>query len=96
VCENEVEGNRQLGETLAKALRSRLADLDAASSVKELLAGRPKELSDGIMSVELGKGGSLVFTANHPNVPKTINRQTDWARVHSIRILSIHGENEPS
>lgn len=94
VCEVEVEGNRRLGEVVAKALRARLADCDAASSVRELLAGRPRDLGDGTMSVGLVDGRCLVFTANYDDVPKTANGQVDWARVYSIRVLRIENENE--
>lgn len=96
MCESEEEGNRHLGETRARALRNRLADCDAASSVTELLVGHPTELSDGTMRVELDVGSSLIFTANHPDVPMTISGQVDWAKVHSIRVLRIEDRNERS
>ena len=96
VCANEAEGNRQLGEAVAKSLRSRLADCEAASSVVDLIAGRPKDLGDATMSVELEGGGCLIFAANHPDVPDTAGGNVDWARVHSIRVLKIEIKNERS
>src|SRR6185437_16214047 len=85
ICENEAEGNRQLGETVAKALRSRLADMEVALSPKELLAGRPAERTDGMMCVDLEEGSCMVFVPNHPVTPLTIAGNVDWSRVHSIR-----------
>jgi hypothetical protein len=90
VCEIEAEGNRQLGDAIAKALRSRLADCEAASTVSDLLVGRPMELGDGTIAIELlGNGSSMVFTANHPDVPMTPSGKVDWAKVQSIRVLRI-------
>jgi hypothetical protein len=89
VCENEAEGDRHLGSAVAKTLRSRLADCEAASSVADLIAGHPRDLGDATMSVELEGGGSLIFAANHPEVPDTEGGQVNWAKVHSIRVLKI-------
>ena len=95
MCENEAEGKRQLGDTVAKALRNRLADCEAASSPRELLAGRPQERADGTMSVDLDDGYRLVFAANHPSIPMTPGGDVDWVKVHRIRILSIESDNAP-
>ena len=89
MCENEAEGSRQLGDAVAKTLRSRLADCEAAPSVAELIAGRPRELSDATMSLELEGGSFLVFAVNHESVPVTADGHVDWAKVHSIRVLKI-------
>ena len=96
MCENEAEGNRQLGEVVAKSLRNRLADCDAASSVAELIAGRPRDLGDATMSLDLEGGSSFVFTVNHETVPVTGDGHVDWAKVHSIRVLKIEAKNERS
>lgn len=96
MCENEAEGNRQLGDVVAKSLRSRLADCEAASSVAELIAGRPRDMGDATMSLDLDGGSFLVFTVNHEAVPVTGDGNVDWAKVHSIRVLKIEAKNERS
>lgn len=96
MCETEAEGNRQLGDAVAKSLRSRLADCEAASSVAELIAGRPRDLGDATMSLDLDGGSFLVFTVNHETVPVTGDGPVDWAKVHSIRVLKIEVKNERS
>ena len=95
ICENEAAGERKLGEAVAAALRSRLADCEAASSPLELVAGRPKERGDATISVELCNGHHLVFTANHPLIPTNPGGGVDWAKVHRIRILSVEVDNAP-
>lgn len=94
ICENEAEAKRKLGEGVAGALKRRLADLDAAISPKDLLAGRPRLGQDGqTMVIDLCEGHRIVFAANHPNNPATPNGGLDWARVRRIRILRIEGDN---
>jgi hypothetical protein len=95
-CENEAEGNRQLGDAVAKSLRSRLADCESSSSVAELIAGRPRELGDATMSLELEGGSFLVFTVNHETIPATSDGHVDWGKVYSIRVLKIEAKNERS
>jgi hypothetical protein len=92
ICESEAEARRQLGESVAEVLKHRLADLDAATSPKDLVAGRPRLGEDGgTMVLELCEGHRLVFTANHPGNPATPTGDVDWARISRIRILRIEG-----
>ncbi len=94
MCESEAEAKRQLGDTVAEMLKHRLADLDAARSPRDLVAGRPRLSQDGrTMVVELSEGHRLVFTANHPGYPTTSTGDVDWARVSRIRILRIESDH---
>lgn len=64
----------------------------AAASVKELVAGRPREVEGGRQprfAVELGDGSRIVFSANHNNTPLLTSGGVDWARVSRIKILGI-------
>lgn len=92
VCENEAEGNRQLGDVVANSLRTRLADCEAASSVAELIAGRPRDLGDATMSLELEGDRFLIFAVNHETVPATSDGRVDWAKVYSVRVLKIEAK----
>ena len=96
MCENEAEGNRQLGDAVAKSLRSRLADCEAASSVADLIVGCPRDLGDATMSLDLEGGSFFVFTVNHEAVPATSDGHVDWTKVYSIRVLKIEAKNERS
>jgi hypothetical protein len=94
ICENEAEAKRRLGESIAKTLKRRLADLDAATSPKDLLAGRPRLGQDGqTMVIDLCEGRRIVFAANHPDDPATADGDLDWAKVRRIRILRIEVDN---
>jgi hypothetical protein len=93
ICESESEAKRHLGDLLAEMLKHRLADLDAAPSAKDLIAGRPRLGDDAeTMVVDLGEGSRLVFTANHPSSPTTATGELDWANVRRIRILRIESD----
>jgi proteic killer suppression protein len=92
ICEMEAEAKSELGEAVAEVLKHRVADLRAATSVKELLAGQPRVLdgSEGKhMAVDLADDWRLVFTSNHINRPKDKADDINWACVTRIRLLRI-------
>lgn len=77
---------------MAEILKRRLADLRAATSIEDLLAGQPRELdgSDGQhMVIDLRDGYRIIFCANHPKNPITENGDLDWAKVSRVKILQI-------
>lgn len=73
----------------AKALIARLADIEAANSVADLVAGRPREISANDYALDLDDGYLLVFTGNHHPNPTDQNGLVDWSRVSRIKITSI-------
>jgi toxin HigB-1 len=92
ICEDEVQAKIEVGETVAKTLKHRLADLRAATSVKDLVAGKPRLLpapEANNMAVDLCEGRRLVFSANHVNNPTGREDNLDWSRVTRIKILRI-------
>jgi proteic killer suppression protein len=96
ICESEAHARRELGSHVAEALKHRLADLRAATSPKDLVAGRPRELatkSQRRMALDLSDGLSIVFCANHPKAPLTAGGDLDWSRVNRVKILRIGKEN---
>jgi proteic killer suppression protein len=83
---------KQLGQPCARKLQSRLADLDAASCVAELIAGRPHPLKGarrGEFAVDLYRGFRLVFAPNHNPLPEREGGGIDWSRVTCVRITFI-------
>ena len=96
ICESEDDAKKELGETVAEVLKRRLADLRAAVSVMDLVAGHPRTL-DGDesdhMILNLRDGYFIVFAANHVNNPTKESGQLDWASVTRIKILRIERNN---
>lgn len=92
LCENEAIAVRKLGAKLADKLKRRLADLRAATSVKDIVAGKPQVLfgkHKHQIAVELCDGYCLLFCANHNVNPLLESDEIDWSRVSRIKILRI-------
>jgi hypothetical protein len=92
ICESERFANDELGEAVAQVLKRRLADMAAATSVVDLVAGRPRLVGGTAfdqMAVDLYEGFVITFAANHTKNPKTETGDLDWKRVTRIKILRI-------
>lgn len=96
ICESEAHAKCNLGSKVAEALKHRLADLRAATSIVDLVAGRPR-IADGghsqQMIVDLCDGYRITFCANHPNNPVTEHGKLDWTKVSRIKILGIERDD---
>jgi hypothetical protein len=88
ICESEQKARQELGIKVAEALKRRLADLRAATSVEDLPVAKPRKNS-GTCVVDLPQGYRLVFVPNHTKNPMLKPRTVDWARVGRIKILRI-------
>lgn len=96
ICESESHAKHELGPTVAVFLKRRLADIRAATSVKDLVVGRPRELdtSDARnMVVDLCDGYRIVFSANHPKNPMTESGDLDWSMVSRLKIMRIENDD---
>lgn len=92
MCEIEARAMHELGNAVAQTLKHRLADLRAAASVNDLVAGRPHVLDSSVlqvMVVDLCDGYSLLFKSNHTKCPLTGADDIDWGRVSRIKIVAI-------
>ncbi len=92
LCEQQALAQKKLGHDCARKLRSRLADLDAADSVQELVAGRPHPLKGdrtGQFALDLDGGRRLVFKAVNEPVPRKNDGSIDWSRVTKVCIIFI-------
>jgi proteic killer suppression protein len=82
-----------LGDAATRKLTGRLADLKAARSVADMVAGRPRIMRRNgaeVVVIDLGEGYSLMFKANHSTVPtKGATGAVDWAAVKRIKITCI-------
>ena len=96
LCESEVKAKRDLGVKIAERLKRRLADFRAATCVKDLVAGRPREI-DGAryrhMAIDLCESYYIVFCANHTATPIGESGDVDWSKVRRIKILRIESNH---
>ncbi len=92
LCEQRVVAERMLGTQVARKLMLRLQELQAASRVNDLIAGRPHPLTGerkGQFALDLAGGWRLVFApANHP-LPLRLDGSVNWSQITIIRIEFI-------
>ena len=82
---------------MSKTLKRRLADLRAATSINDLIVGRPRTVdtgSDSFLEIDLTAERRIVLKANHPKNPLTCSGKLDWANVTRIKIIHIGGKHE--
>lgn len=92
MCERREMAERKLGAPCARKLRSRLADLQAACAVSDLVAGRPHPLAGeraGQFALDLEGGRRLVFEPDHQPLPRRDDGAIDWSRITKVRIVFI-------
>lgn len=90
LCEQQRLAQKRLGDACARKLHRRLADLEAAEVVTDLLAGRPHPLKhdrDGQFALDLAGGKRLVFRPAAEPVPQTTDGATDWSKVTAVQII---------
>ena len=96
LCESEAYARCDLGPNVAEALKRRLADLSAATSVNDLVVGLPREVEGSDrqeMAVDLRDGYRIIFRANHPKNPIADNGDLDWGSVSRLKILRIESDH---
>lgn len=90
-CENQDFSNSEFGKKVSARLRSRLADLRAATSVLDLIVGNPSEIQGfhvHTYKIDLCDGFVLTFISNHTTAPLEEGK-INWEKVNRIKILSI-------
>ena len=94
LCEQDIEAEQQLGNSASRALQHRLADLQAAASVVDLVAGNPRIVkASNIESlvIDLAEVSELVLVANHTTNPLSDSGRLDWSSVTRVRVVRIGG-----
>jgi len=92
ICEQSGLAQKELGLKMAKKLRSRLADLNAALVVTDLCAGRPHPLEGsqgGEFALDLVHPQRLVFVADNDPIPEREDGSIDWSQVSKVCIMAI-------
>lgn len=91
-CESAKKSDRHFGQKVGDKLRHRLADLRAAATVTDLVAGRPREIKIGdhsFITIELCENFQIVFCANHSTIPMRESGEVDWSQVNRVKIVAI-------
>lgn len=78
-------------------LQRRLAQIDAAPTVRDLPAGNPHPLKGdraGQFTVNLDGGRRLVFVPDYDELPQSDDGGIDWTLVTDVRITFIGDYHE--
>ena len=91
VCQDHEQAVRMMGVSAADVLRTRIADLRAATYLAELPAGRPDVINGDRpqLRFELSEGWSLLMRVGHETVPLTEEGELDQARVRRALVQEI-------
>lgn len=93
ICEDSEIAEYQFDQQITDVLIARLADLRAASSVRDLLLGNPtliySQNAQEKYKLDIVKNLALYFISNHLKPPIGSNGMIDWGRVTQIKIINI-------
>ena len=90
ICEDEEEASRSLDLAVVDQLVSRLADLRAADSLADLIAGNPV-LSDDqtTVTIDLTKGYAIQLQVNHHALPIDSDGKLQRENVRRFQVIDI-------
>jgi len=92
LCEQRSVMVKKLGDQGARKLRSRLADIDAATFMTDVKRGNPHLLSGdrkGCLALDLHAGWRLVLVPATEPLPVDGDEEIDWARVDAVEVVEI-------
>lgn len=98
-CNNHRSLVRGYGDRMARVIRRRLDDLDAAETLEDMrnIAGRCHELlgdRTGQLSLDLVHPQRLIFVPEGEPIPRKPDGGLDWTQIRSVRILGIEDTHE--
>jgi hypothetical protein len=90
LCEHRAAAEKVLGAKVARQLRARLADLYAANSITEIVAGLPMPTGRGTFVIFLEPPHKIVLEPTMKPIPKTTEGKTDWGAIESFSITAVN------
>lgn len=94
ICERQSAALASLGAEVAGLLMRRLADLRAAKSIEDLVAGQPMASpANPRLEIRLAKRGLLALQATPLPAPTNPDGTIDWPAVRRLKVVEItHAE----
>ena len=91
ICTDDRAAIKRLGPSGASKLQSRLADLDAATTLGAVVFGRPHPLAGdrmGQFALDLDRGRRLILASADPGAVLA-DGVTDWPSVTAVNVIEI-------
>ena len=95
-CEDEKMLTRKFGQGAGAALKRRLADLRAATSITDVVLGDTREVprtGGRAIRLDFGDGYHLIFEANHARNPSLADGKVDWSAVSRIKVTAVEKDD---
>lgn len=92
LCERQASAEDRLGIDVAGYLRARVADLESAETLEDLIAGSPKTLENGVIQVNMGPTARMLIKSNHNTTPQLENGELDLSKVKRIQIIGLEAD----
>jgi hypothetical protein len=94
LCE-ELGESAQLPRDVTEALKRRLADVRAAHSVGDLVAGSPSFRGDRGERLQIGLADAhtLILKANHADNPVDEDGRVDWSNVSRVKVMAVESRD---
>jgi len=92
ICLSETASAQAYGQDVSDVLRARLADMIAAETLAEVVAGRLRNDPDdapGTFLLSLGGGALLRFRANHPRTGLMGKASLNESRISRVMLISV-------
>lgn len=83
ICEDIAIARKTYGTSMANSLTKRIADLQSANFISELLVGNPTFCDNYHMTIDIAGGYKFLIKKNH------VRKQTDWNTTSRVQILEI-------
>lgn len=94
VMNSDSKLSQTYGADMAKQIRKRLDDLDAAATLDDMrtLPGRCEELTGdraGQLSVRVSANDRLIFRPDHDPRPEREDGGLDWTQVTAVEVIEV-------
>lgn len=91
-CADEAVAAQTLPTEVAAALKHRIADIQAADSMQEVLAGKPRKGTyngEECYVIDLGMSHQLTLVSAHAEPRLTADGSLDWSRIRRVKVVSL-------
>ena len=89
LCEDASRAEQELGETAMRQLIQRLADLNAATDLADVIAGNPRSINQTEFAVDLAASFMLTLTCSELKPPRMHDGSIDWLKVRRVKLVAI-------
>ncbi|BDB72292.1 hypothetical protein Cthiooxydans_47040 [Comamonas thiooxydans] len=91
-CADEAVAAQTLPTEVVANLKHRIADIRAADSMEEVIAGKPRQGTyngEECYFIDLGRSHELTLVQAHVEPRRTADGALDWSRTRRVKVVSL-------